>query len=150
MRLSGLAAACDWLGVVAHEREALALAQEIREVHPSRAGSIHGWLGNGFLNTGDYGRARELHEQQRAICEALGDRVGVARACCNLGNCYFSTGDYGRARELHEQHKAMCEALGDRAGVATACANLGLCYNCLLYTSPSPRDQRGSRMPSSA
>ena len=26
-----------------------------------------------------------------------------------------------------------------------ACAS-----NCLLYTSPSPRDQRGSRMPSSA
>ena len=25
-----------------------------------------------------------------------------------------------------------------------------LAYNCLLYTSPSPRDQRGSRMPSSA
>ena len=24
------------------------------------------------------------------------------------------------------------------------------CKNCLLYTSPSPRDQRGSRMPSSA
>ena len=32
-------------------------------------------------------------------------------------------------------------------------AMLGLLYNyifCLLYTSPSPRDQRGSRMPSSA
>ena len=26
----------------------------------------------------------------------------------------------------------------------------GYIYNCLLYTSPSPRDQRGSRMPSSA
>ena len=25
-----------------------------------------------------------------------------------------------------------------------------LSYTCLLYTSPSPRDQRGSRMPSSA
>ena len=25
-----------------------------------------------------------------------------------------------------------------------------LCLDCLLYTSPSPRDQRGSRMPSSA
>ena len=24
------------------------------------------------------------------------------------------------------------------------------CSGCLLYTSPSPRDQRGSRMPSSA
>ena len=26
----------------------------------------------------------------------------------------------------------------------------GATYACLLYTSPSPRDQRGSRMPSSA
>ena len=26
----------------------------------------------------------------------------------------------------------------------------GVCMTCLLYTSPSPRDQRGSRMPSSA
>ena len=27
---------------------------------------------------------------------------------------------------------------------------LGIRLGCLLYTSPSPRDQRGSRMPSSA
>ena len=27
---------------------------------------------------------------------------------------------------------------------------LEMCKFCLLYTSPSPRDQRGSRMPSSA
>ena len=27
---------------------------------------------------------------------------------------------------------------------------LALLSSCLLYTSPSPRDQRGSRMPSSA
>ena len=27
---------------------------------------------------------------------------------------------------------------------------LNYAYSCLLYTSPSPRDQRGSRMPSSA
>ena len=35
-----------------------------------------------------------------------------------------------------------------------ACGKLGhlsrVCQTCLLYTSPSPRDQRGSRMPSSA
>ena len=41
----------------------------------------------------------------------------------------------------------------DLAGLV--CNNLGdhQCINpksCLLYTSPSPRDQRGSRMPSSA
>ena len=29
-------------------------------------------------------------------------------------------------------------------------ASQGLVSTCLLYTSPSPRDQRGSRMPSSA
>ena len=28
--------------------------------------------------------------------------------------------------------------------------DFGLMITCLLYTSPSPRDQRGSRMPSSA
>ena len=28
--------------------------------------------------------------------------------------------------------------------------NAGVLITCLLYTSPSPRDQRGSRMPSSA
>ena len=30
------------------------------------------------------------------------------------------------------------------------CPNRGECYACLLYTSPSPRDKRQSRMPSSA
>ena len=36
--------------------------------------------------------------------------------------------------------------------VGAAISNLGtkISYTCLLYTSPSPRDQRGSRMPSSA
>ena len=45
----------------------------------------------------------------------------------------------------------------DQAGVRVALVedpllpgDFGLCPDCLLYTSPSPRDQRGSRMPSSA
>ena len=32
----------------------------------------------------------------------------------------------------------------------TAIGNTTVSSGCLLYTSPSPRDQRGSRMPSSA
>jgi len=93
----------------------------------ARVARAYGDLGNCCLNTGDYGRARELHEQHRAMSEALGDRAGVARACCNLGNCYHCTGDYGRARELYEQCKAISEALGDRTGVVLACGNLGGC-----------------------
>ena len=37
-----------------------------------------------------------------------------------------------------------CEAVNCEAGFFQTIDN------CLLYTSPSPRDQRGSRMPSSA
>ena len=45
----------------------------------------------------------------------------------NLGSLYLKKGDLGAAR-----------------------LNLEKAIHCLLYTSPSPRDQRGSRMPSSA
>ena len=34
--------------------------------------------------------------------------------------------------------------------LSVASLSQGKVYSCLLYTSPSPRDQRGSRMPSSA
>ena len=124
-RLFELQEAKDWLGVVGLEKEALALA---RGGQPAATSVILNVLGLGFENTGDYGRARELHEQDRSISETLGDRAGVAGACSNLGNCYESTGDYGRARELHEQAEALWEALGDRRGVARACGSLGNCY----------------------
>ena len=35
-------------------------------------------------------------------------------------------------------------------GLSILIAERSVQYICLLYTSPSPRDQRGSRMPSSA
>ena len=41
----------------------------------------------------------------------------------------------------------MSEAGGD---FVTISETTGLTHTCLLYTSPSPRDQRGTRMPSSA
>ena len=37
-----------------------------------------------------------------------------------------------------------------RRGAKVVVNDLGGSVDCLLYTSPSPRDQRGSRMPSSA
>ena len=39
---------------------------------------------------------------------------------------------------------------GQEFGVRKTSAQITKNYDCLLYTSPSPRDQRGSRMPSSA
>ena len=45
--------------------------------------------------------------------------------------------------------------LGDGLGLSSQIGDMSgyflfLGISCLLYTSPSPRDQRGSRMPSSA
>ena len=49
--------------------------------------------------------------------------------------------------EVEDPETAGTEVAGSEvAGSATA----GSDVVCLLYTSPSPRDQRGSRMPSSA
>ena len=39
---------------------------------------------------------------------------------------------------------------GQRSCSAGTLTDTAVCNPCLLYTSPSPRDQRGSRMPSSA
>ena len=128
MRLSELANADDWLGVVALEREALELVRAMGVASPKNASSIYLWLGNGFMHVGEYARARELHEQHKAMAEELGDRRGVARACSGLGNLYYRTGEYALSRDMHEQCKAICEALGDRAGVATAWTNLANCY----------------------
>ena len=41
-------------------------------------------------------------------------------------------------------------SVDDKEKIAFALDNLGVDYICLLYTSPSPRDKRQSRMPSSA
>ncbi len=56
-------------------------------------------------------RALQLHAEDKAISEELGDREGVARACGNLGTCYDSTGQYAQALELHAEFKAyVCSA----------------------------------------
>ena len=44
----------------------------------------------------------------------------------------------------------IASALVDWPGVSEALLEGCVCYTCLLYTSPSPRDPKTSRMPSSA
>ena len=60
-----------------------------------------------------------------------------------LATCFILQADQGRYGELV---RGMKNAMGsDRNEYPKDVA-----HACLLYTSPSPRDQRGSRMPSSA
>ena len=44
----------------------------------------------------------------------------------------------------------VCALVGELEGKALECAIDKQSHSCLLYTSPSPRDKRQSRMPSSA
>jgi len=126
--LNELQAAGDWRGIVALERSWLVLARELQGANPEAAGAVLNVLGLGFCETGQYARAREMHEQAKAIAEEAGDRAGVAQSCGNLGSIYGATGDNARAREMHEQAMAIEEELGDRAGLAESCGNLGNCY----------------------
>ena len=84
--------------------------------------------------------------------EGEGDGASLRKTCpVALPSATFGGGGEGAGRdnvhnavtELHSRELAVHEAPGSTA----ALPELG---GCLLYTSPSPRDQRGSRMPSSA
>ena len=55
-----------------------------------------------------------------------------------------TTNPFMRASTANQQ------ALNTYSNPGAAAANMMNPYNCLLYTSPSPRDRTRSRMPSSA
>ena len=63
---------------------------------------------------------------------------------------YARTLDYARKGVLMASVSAIDIAVWDLKGKSLNLPVSTLLGGCLLYTSPSPRDQRGSRMPSSA
>ena len=54
------------------------------------------------------------------------------------------------ADDIEVPANSLTQGMRDKLGEAVKEFDAVLSPNCLLYTSPSPRDQRGSRMPSSA
>ena len=80
--------------------------------------------------------------------------VHMAKARPDLFHAYVGTAQVVNARDneagMYRQVLALAQAAGDSATVDKLAALGAPPWTCLLYTSPSPRDQRGSRMPSSA
>ena len=106
---------------------AKSIAAQLNEENPDSAF----WAGQ-FDNTAN----RDIHYQttgQEIWQQSSGELDGFV--------CAVGTGGTlsGVARALREKKASVKIGLADPQGSA-----------CLLYTSPSPRDQRGSRMPSSA
>ena len=75
------------------------------------------------------------------ICAAVGSAVGLG----NIWRFPYITGENGGAALIVVY--LLCILL---CGLPIMIAELSIGRNCLLYTSPSPRDVEESRMPSSA
>jgi len=88
-------------------------------------GSISNWLSRGM--------------ELASMYVPLGAYVPLAAAIREVVSIPVVAG--GRINDPVQAEKILADGHADM---------VGMCRACLLYTSPSPRDQRGSRMPSSA
>ena len=86
---------------------------------------------------GEYSiEAKNGHKVMEIIRDAGLDIEAACGGCCACATChvYVDAEWFPKLNAADEEEADM----------------LDLAMDCLLYTSPSPRDQRGSRMPSSA
>ena len=84
-----------------------------------------------------------VHQQPVARCRAEGGQVQRGPVCKGLGGAHGV--DAGQKAADPFQHFKVIQL-----GLAPAAPGADGERNCLLYTSPSPRDRQKSRMPSSA
>ena len=101
-------------------------------------------LGNEKLNL------REVREALCTTCNEHPELMDVAiEAWDSFGMGGFKDTLNAGVNGIAQKAKGELEARAE-AGKSRARDVVGEFEGCLLYTSPSPRDQRGSRMPSSA
>ena len=92
-------------------------------------------------------KIESLQSSRELVLNRLKPQAGLT--ACTVSGVLLSAQDNESRREEHLHGKQYLgwkrlRELRDELGARL------LSYRCLLYTSPSPRDQRGSRMPSSA
>ena len=127
-RASGLAVAAAKAGkkVALIERDRLGGACPNRGCVPSK-------LLIGYAET-----ARRIREADRHFIKASLDEIDIEKI-------FRETNNFSEGVDSRYEHR-LPEGATLYRGVGKFLDN----HICLLYTSPSPRDQRGSRMPSSA
>ena len=67
----------------------------------------------------------------------------------NVWICAPDTEQSAKSRAVSLHNPVRLKKIGERVFSVTGTPTDSVIIACLLYTSPSPRDQRGSRMPSS-
>ena len=98
-----------------------------------------------FIQSGSKVRIWDIDEKQ---LKDANDQINKV----NLEYDVVDVSDFNQVKETVEKiaKNNKIDILINSAGITGPTAELWNYNNCLLYTSPSPRDQRGSRMPSSA
>ena len=91
----------------------------------------------------------DLSQSGEVDISAAADELVKATAHCGFIYVNINSHNANIIKNVRRTQRAFFTlSLDEKQKIAIDCNNRG--YLCLLYTSPSPRDQRGSRMPSSA
>ena len=112
--------------------EQLELAQKIGDL--KMIANSHSPLGSNYLYLGEAEAALPHISKAVEINRQLEDIAEVSNDLNNLAAIYQHQSQYEEAAQTYQEVMVYSESLND----------------CLLYTSPSPRDRQKSRMPSSA
>jgi tetratricopeptide (TPR) repeat protein len=131
-----MAIACRAMGHVHYAKaeytEALRCYQEAVETFERLGrGTDSARTRTGALQTliylGRYDEAREWAEQARAVFEANGDHLRLARLDSNLGNLYYRQDRYKEALDLYQKAYEQFQVLGQPRDVAAALSNMAVC-----------------------
>jgi tetratricopeptide (TPR) repeat protein len=115
----------DATGAAATAQQVLSRIHELEEVDSIRVLTN---LAVYYVESGDLARAAQLHQEQAAIAQRLGDRGIQAHALMNLGYDYLCLGLYETGRAASEQALHLLESFGVRREAAYTRLNLALIH----------------------
>jgi class 3 adenylate cyclase/predicted ATPase len=130
IRMMGMLLLCqsrlnDFAGAAAIAQQIL---DRIHELEGTDSIKVLTNVANYYVESGDLARGAQLHQEQAAIAQRLGDRSSQANALVNLGYDYMCLGRYQEGRGALEQSLQLFEEFGARRWLAYARLNLGLIY----------------------
>ncbi|XP_005099958.1 tonsoku-like protein [Aplysia californica] len=85
-------------------------------------------IGELYSKYGKYEEAIQEHEQERHLCQAIGDRIGEAVACRKIGECHCSLGAYAEALFLQKRHLTLARECQNHLEEQRAWATIGRTY----------------------
>lgn len=74
---------------------------------------------------GKFEEAKQEHEQELSLCEALDDSIGAAVACRKIGENYCDLQDYEKALQFQQRHLNLAKKCDNLIEEQRAWATIG-------------------------